>query len=83
MSQDASPKIQVLPTGGYVSTLFVFQSVGYQASANSAYLSKSTIDAEYAANPNTQNRRVTFKSYDEKMKYLLGRIATAGCTRNM
>jgi hypothetical protein len=81
MSQDATPKIQVLPTGGYVSTLFVFQSVGYQAAANSAYVAKSTADAAYISDPNKTNWRVPFKSYDEKMKYLLGKIASAGCTK--
>lgn len=81
MSQDATPKIQVLPTGGYVSTLFVFQSVGYQAAANSAYVAKSTADSAYINDPNKTNWRVPFKSYDEKMKYLLGKIRSAGCTK--
>ena len=75
MSQDSSPQIQVLPTGGYVSTLFVFNSVDYQMGASAAYLAKSTADAIYMANTNTQNIRTNFKTYDEKMKYLIGRLA--------
>jgi hypothetical protein len=75
MSQDSSPQIRLLPTGGYVSTLFVFESVQYQNAANSAYLAKSTADAIYISQPNTQNIRSNFKSYDDRMKYLIGRLA--------
>ena len=75
MSQDSSPQIRLLPTGGYVSTLFVFESVQYQNAANSAYLAKSTADAVYISQPNTQNVRANFKSYDDRMKYLIGRLA--------
>ena len=75
MSQESSPQIRVLPTGGYVSTLFVFNNVGYQNAAASAYLAKSTADAIYISNANTQNIRTNFKTYDEKMKYLIGRLA--------
>jgi len=76
MSQDSSPKIQVLPTGKYVSTLFVFNSVDYQKSAAAAYVAKSTADAVYMSKGNTQNIRANFKTYDEKMKYLIGKFAT-------
>lgn len=75
MSQGSSPQIQVLPTGGYVSTLFVFNSVDYQKSASAAYVAKSTADAIYMSNANTQNLRTNFKSHDERMKYLIGRLA--------
>jgi len=75
MSQDSSPQIRVLPTGGVISTLFVFNSVDYQRSASAAYMAKSTADAFYAANDNTKNIRSNFKSYDERMKYLIGRLA--------
>jgi len=75
MSQ-SSPHIQVLPTGKYVSTLFVFDSVDYQKAANSAYVSKSTADAVYMSKGNTENIRANFKTYDEKMKYLIGKFAT-------
>ena len=75
MSQGSSPQIQVLPTGGYVSTLFVFNSVDYQRSAAAAYVAKSTADAVYISKGNTENIRTNFKTYDEKTKYLIGRLA--------
>ena len=75
MSPDSRPHIQVLPTGGYVSTLFVFNSVDYQRSAAAAYVAKSTADAVYISKDNTQNIRQNFKTYDEKTKYLIGRLA--------
>jgi hypothetical protein len=75
MSQGSSPQIQVLPTGGYVSTLFVFNSVDYQRSAAAAYVAKSTADAVYISSGNTENIRKNFKTYDEKTKYLIGRLA--------
>jgi len=73
---ESSPRIQVLPTGGYVSTLFVFNSVDYQNAAASAYVAKSTADAVYMSKDNTKNVRANFKTYDEKMKYLIGKFAT-------
>lgn len=81
MSLEATPKISILPTGGYVSTLFVYNTVAYQSAANSAYLAKSTADATYAANPNTANNRMNFKSYDEKIKFLIGKTAVASCSK--
>jgi hypothetical protein len=81
MGLEATPKISVLPTGGYVSTLFVYNTVAYQSAANSAYLAKSTADAVYASNPNTANNRTNFKSYDEKIKYLIGKTAVASCSK--
>ncbi len=42
----ASPKVQFLPSGGVVSTAFVFQTSDYQNAANSVYVHKSTIDAQ-------------------------------------
>ena len=76
MSQDSTPSIKLLPHGGYVSTAFVFGSVANQASANSAYVAKSTIDASNAADPTKKDRVYTFKSDYERMQYLLGKIAT-------
>jgi len=77
MSLEASPKISVLPTGGYVSTVFVHGTVANQASANSAYVSKSTIDADYRKTYGANSGRVyTFKSDRERMQYLLGRIGS-------
>ena len=77
MSLEASPKISVLPTGVYVSTVFVHGTVANQASANSAYVSKSTIDADYSKIYGSNSGRVyTFKSDRERMQYLLGRIGS-------
>ena len=81
MSLEATPKISVLPTGGYVSTLFVYNTVAYQSAANSAYLAKSTADAVHASNPNTKNNTTNFKTYDEKIKYLIGKTAVASCSK--
>ena len=44
MSLEASPRVSVLPTGGFVSTIFVYGTVANQAAANSMYVQKSTID---------------------------------------
>ena len=77
MSQDSTPNIQLLPRGGYVSTNFVFESVAYQKAANSAFYAKSTIDAANLR----QNLIVNFKSYDEKMKYLTGKMGVGGYTK--
>ena len=79
MSLEATPKISVLPTGGYVSTLFVYDTVAYQAAANSAYVAKSTADAVYIV---AGTGKVTnFKTYDEKIKYLIGKTAVASCSK--
>jgi hypothetical protein len=81
MSLEASPKISLLPTGGYVSTLFVYKTVAAQAEANSVYVQKSTIDGLNNLNPQTVNRVYTFKSDRERMQYLIGKIATVpSCT---
>lgn len=74
MSLESSPKLEFLPCGGYVSTSFVFNSVAYQSAANSAYVALSTS----AAASNTSPK---FKTYEEKIKYLIGKTATASCTK--
>jgi len=76
MSLEATPKISVLPTGGYVSTLFVYNTVATQAAANAMYVQKSTIDGENSMNPRKFNQVYTFKSDRERMQYLIGKIAT-------
>jgi hypothetical protein len=81
MSQNSTPNYQVLPYGGYVSTNLVYQSVSYQNAANSVFYAKSTIDAANLQNVNTQNLVVNFKSYDEKMKYLIGKLGVGGYTK--
>jgi hypothetical protein len=80
MSQDATPRKINLPCGGVVSTAFVYESVGSQASANSIYVNVSTINGQYnEANP-TMPKRQIFKSDRERMQYILGRLGTeSGC----
>jgi hypothetical protein len=74
MSLESSPKIEILPYGGYVSTSFVYNSVAYQSAANSAYVALSTSAA-------ASNTTPKFKTYDEKIKFLIGKTATASCTK--
>lgn len=74
MSLESSPKIQVLPYGGYVSTSFVYNTVAYQSAANSAYVALSTSAA-------ASNTTPKFKTYDEKIKFLIGKTAVASCTK--
>jgi hypothetical protein len=76
MSLESSPRVSVLPTGGFISTLFVHGSVANQAAANSVYMQKTIIDAENAADPTKNGRVYTFKSDRERMQYLIGKIGT-------
>ncbi len=71
---DANPKLEFLPSGGVVSTAFVFQTSDFQNAANSVYVHKSTVDASYAAS--NSNKKYTFKSDRERMQYIIGRQAT-------
>jgi hypothetical protein len=66
----ASPQIQALPTGGYISTSMVFQTKGLQNSANSTYL--------YVSSYNQTNPRTpyTFKTDRERMLFKIGQQAT-------
>jgi len=71
---DATPKLQYLPFGGVVSTIFTFESPQVQGAANSVYVHKSTVDAEYAA---ANSKKVyTFKTDYERMQYIIGRQGT-------
>ena len=72
---EANPKVQFLPSGGVVSTAFVFQTADYQNAANSVYVYKSTLDASYAGS--NVNKKYNFKSDRERMQYLIGRQATS------
>jgi hypothetical protein len=72
MSQDATPKTYPLPTGGFISTTFVFQSVQVQGAANSVYVQKSTVDGQYAAANPTAPRKYNFKTDYERMQYIIG-----------
>jgi hypothetical protein len=73
MSQDATPKTYPLPSGGFISTAFVFQSVQVQGAANMVYAAKSTADGLYASSNATTPRKYNFKSDYERMQYIIGR----------
>ena len=66
----ASPQLQALPTGGYISTSMVFSTTGFQNSANSTYLYVSSFNASTPATP------YTFKTDRERMLYKIGQLAT-------
>ena len=70
---EKSPAWQALPCGGFISTAFVFQSSDVQNAANAAYVSKSTVDAKYAAR--SSQKKYTFKTDRERMMYIIGRQA--------
>jgi hypothetical protein len=72
MSLEKTPQIQALPCGGFISTVFTFQSVQVQNAANSVYVQKSTVDGQYAAANPTAPKKYTFKSDYERMQYILG-----------
>jgi hypothetical protein len=79
MSQDRTPQISVLPRGGFISTIFTYQSVNIQNAANSVYIQKSTIDGQNAAAGSFKVQ--TFKTDRERMQYLIGRQGTVpGCS---
>jgi hypothetical protein len=71
---DNTPQWQSLPSGGYISTLFTFQSRDIQNQANATYVHKSTVDASYAAT--NSNRKYNFKSDRERMLYIIGQLGT-------
>ena len=73
---DASPRLQTLPCGGVISTVFTYNTVPIQAAANSVYVQKSTIDGTNAvANP-TAPAKYVFKTDRERMQYIIGRQGT-------
>jgi hypothetical protein len=65
-----SPQRYTLPTGGFISTSMVFQTTGFQNSANTTYQYVSSFNA---ANP---NRTYTFKTDRERMLFKIGEQAT-------
>jgi hypothetical protein len=74
---DHSPVIVTLPRGGVISTPFVFQTVDFQNAANSVYVYKSTLDAQYvAANPASPKRYI-FRTDRERMQYIIGKRGVA------
>jgi len=76
MSQSQTPQKYALPTGGFVSTLFVYQSTDIQKAANSVYVQKSTIDATYAASNPSAPKKYIFKTDYERMQYKIGQFAS-------
>jgi len=72
---DHSPKILSLPTGGFISTAFVFETVAFQNAANGVYLQKSTADAFYSASNPVRPKTYVFKTDYERMQYIIGRQA--------
>jgi len=79
MSQNKSPQVSLLPHGGFISTVFTYQSVNIQNAANSVYVQKSTIDGSNAAAGSFKVQ--TFKSDRERMQYLIGkRGVVPGCS---
>ena len=78
---DASPKLQTLPCGGFISTVFTYNTVAVQAAANSVYVQKSTVDGQYAAANPTKPSKYIFKTDRERMQYIIGRQGTESkCT---
>jgi hypothetical protein len=76
MSQDNTPKTYSLPFGGFVSTIFTFESKDVQNAANSVYVHKSTIDGQYAAANPSAPKKYTFKTDRERMQYIIGQRGT-------
>jgi len=77
MADNNSPQLEYLPCGGVISTAFVFQTVSFQNAANSVYVQKSTADALYLSSNPIAPKTYTFKTYYERMQYIIGRQATA------
>jgi hypothetical protein len=76
MSQDNTPKAYSLPCGGFISTIFTYESTDVQNAANSVYVHKSTIDGQYSlANPLAPKKYV-FKTDRERMQFIIGQQGT-------
>lgn len=72
MSDTANPRIQFLPSGGAISTIYTFKSKEFQKAADSVYVQKSTLDASYLAAGSL--KQYQFKSQGERLQYLIGQI---------
>jgi len=55
-----------------VSTIFVFESPGYQRACNMIYANVSTMDSLTTSNAKGNTNYIRFKSDLERMQYLLG-----------
>lgn len=73
---ESSPKIEYLPCGGVVSTLFVYQGVNVQNAANSVYIQKSTVDGNYALTNPLAPKKYIFRTDYERMQYIIGQRGT-------
>lgn len=71
-----TPEWYALPTGGYVSTVFTYQSADIQRAANSVYVQKSTFDAQAIASNAATPKKYTFKTDYERMQYLIGQFGS-------
>jgi hypothetical protein len=69
-----TPEWYALPRGGFISTIFTFQSKDIQNQANATYVHKSTVDASYAAA--NSNQKYNFKTDRERMLYIIGQRGT-------
>jgi hypothetical protein len=67
---NASPQLQALRTGGYISTSMVFQTKGFQNAANATY--------EFVSSYNTINSNTpyTFKTDRERMLFKIGQLGS-------
>jgi len=71
----ASPKTITLPSGGTITTPFVFQTMDSQNAANSVYEHTSTVNAQNLAKGSFA--KYNFKTDYERMQYLQGQFARA------
>lgn len=60
-----------------VSTIFVFDSPGYQQTCNTVYTNVSTVVGQTKNNASGNTNYIRFKSDLERMQYLLGSFGTA------
>lgn len=72
---EASPRIEFLPGGGAISTIYTFVSPGFQLAANSVYVQKSTFDS--LPQNIAKGKLYTFKTQQERLQYLIGQLGTA------
>jgi hypothetical protein len=66
---DSSPNVQVMRTGGYISTQMVFQNKSVQNAANTTYQHVSSFNS-------TSPTPYVFKTYAEYLLFKTGQLAT-------
>jgi hypothetical protein len=77
LSTDKSPQVIALPSGGFISTVFTYQSTEVQGAANTVYVRKSTIDGLAAAARPSAPSKYIFRTDYERMQYIIGRRGVA------